>query len=108
MRPAHLLLACALLAVPSAAQAGGVRRPATPAPTNLAPKREVPLASAQVVGRMTAAFGLGQILGPAIGGWLADRTGSFVAPSLLAAAVLVACAGLLAVTSRRLAASGVH
>ncbi len=65
-------------------------------------------ASAQVVGRMTAAFGLGQILGPAIGGWLADRTGSFVAPSLLAAAVLVACAGLLAVTSRRLAASGVH
>ena len=65
-------------------------------------------ASAQVVGRMTAAFGLGQILGPAIGGWLADRTGSFVAPSLLAAAALVACAGLLAVTSRRLAASGVH
>ena len=65
-------------------------------------------ASAQVVGRMTAAFGLGQILGPAIGGWLADRAGSFVAPSLLAAAVLVACAGLLAVTSRRLAASGVH
>ena len=57
---------------------------------------------------MTAAFGLGQILGPAIGGWLADRTGSFVAPSLLAAAALVACAGLLAVTSRRLAASGVH
>ncbi|MBL8624064.1 MAG: carboxypeptidase regulatory-like domain-containing protein [Myxococcales bacterium] len=52
MRPAHLLLACALLAAPSAAQAGGVRRPATQAPTNLAPKREVPLASAQVVGRV--------------------------------------------------------
>jgi len=62
-------------------------------------------ASAQVVGRMTAAFGLGQILGPAIGGWLAERTGSFVAPSLLAVAVLVACAGLLAVTARRLAVS---
>ncbi|MBP7658671.1 MAG: YbfB/YjiJ family MFS transporter, partial [Burkholderiaceae bacterium] len=41
-------------------------------------------ASTQVVGRMTAAFGLGQILGPAIGGWLAERSGSFVAPSLLA------------------------
>lgn len=56
MRPAHLLLACALLAAPSAAQAGGVRRPATqaltPTPANLAPKREVPLASAQVVGRV--------------------------------------------------------
>lgn len=52
MRPAHLLLACALLAAPSAAQAGGVRRPTSPAPTSLAPKREVPLASAQVVGRV--------------------------------------------------------
>ena len=65
-------------------------------------------ASAQVVGRMTAAFGLGQILGPAIGGWLADRTGSFVAPSLLAVVVLVTCASLLAVAARRLAASGTH
>lgn len=63
-------------------------------------------ASTQVVGRMTAAFGLGQILGPAIGGWLAERSGSFVAPSLLAVAVLVACAGLLALAARQLAASG--
>lgn len=51
MRPAHLLLACALLAAPSAAQAGGVRRP-SPSAANLAPKREVPLARAQVVGRV--------------------------------------------------------
>lgn len=62
-------------------------------------------ASAQVVGRMTAAFGLGQILGPAIGGWLADRSGSFVAPSLLAVGVLVGSAGLLAVAAQQLAAS---
>jgi MFS family permease len=60
----------------------------------------------QVVGRMTAAFGLGQILGPAIGGWLAERSGSFVAPSLLAVGVLAACAGLLALAARQLAASG--
>ncbi len=52
MRPAHLLLTCALLAAPSAAQAGGVRRPLSPPPSNLAPRREVPLASAQVVGRV--------------------------------------------------------
>jgi len=63
-------------------------------------------ASTQVVGRMTAAFGLGQILGPAIGGWLAERSGSFVAPSLLAVGVLAACAGLLALAARQLAASG--
>ena len=59
--------------------------------------------SARVVGRMTAAFGLGQILGPAAGGWLAERSGSFIAPSALAGAVLVASALLLAVAARRLA-----
>jgi len=61
-------------------------------------------ASAQVVGRMTAAFGLGQMLGPAAGGWLAERSGSFAAPSLLAVAVLVGCAGVLAFTARQLTA----
>ena len=52
--------------------------------------------SGPTLGRMTAAFGLGQIVGPGLGGWLAERTGSFLAPSWLAAGVLVACALMIA------------
>lgn len=52
--------------------------------------------SGPTVARMTAAFGLGQIVGPGLGGWLAERSGSFLAPSALAALVLVACAAMVA------------
>ncbi|WP_223568061.1 MFS transporter [Agrobacterium tumefaciens] len=38
---------------------------------------------------MTAAFGTGQIVGPLAAGWIAEVTGSFTAPSILASAVLV-------------------
>lgn len=41
---------------------------------------------------MTAAFGIGQIAGPIVAGVIADRTGNFTAPSLLAAAVLLLAA----------------
>ncbi len=50
---------------------------------------------------MTASFGLGQMAGPALAGWLRDLTGSFAAPSLIAAAVLVAGAALVWPLRRR-------
>lgn len=46
----------------------------------------------RAVALLTVAFGVGQILGPMIAGYVADRTGTFTAPSMLAAAVLVAAA----------------
>jgi predicted MFS family arabinose efflux permease len=49
---------------------------------------------------MTAAFGLGQIIGPAFGGAVYDATGSFVAPSLTAAAALLTGAILVAGSAR--------
>ncbi len=50
--------------------------------------------------RMTAAFGLGQMAGPLFAGLVADRTGSFLIPSLVAAGGLVAAAMLTARPSR--------
>jgi predicted MFS family arabinose efflux permease len=41
---------------------------------------------------LTAAFGVGQIIGPTVAGLLRDWTGSFLLPSLLAATALVAAA----------------
>lgn len=59
-----------------------------------------PLAPRRVFALMTASFGVGQIVGPIVAGMLAQRTGSFFAPSLLAAAVLVA-SGALAWSARK-------
>jgi predicted MFS family arabinose efflux permease len=53
-----------------------------------------PLAPRRVFALMTAFFGIGQILGPIVAGVLAERTGSFFAPSLLAALVLLVSAAL--------------
>lgn len=51
---------------------------------------------------MTAAFGVGQIVGPLVAGWLAEGSGSFTAPTLLAAGVLLFCAALIWVERRRI------
>lgn len=43
----------------------------------------------RAMGLMTASFGLGQLLGPAVAGRMAEASGGFAAPSALAAGLLV-------------------
>jgi MFS family permease len=54
---------------------------------------------ARMIGLLTAAFGLGQMIGPVLGGWLAERQGGFDG-TLLAAAGTVALGGLLLAVGR--------
>jgi predicted MFS family arabinose efflux permease len=54
---------------------------------------------------MTAAFGVGQIIGPLVAGWLAQGSGSFNAPTLVAAGVLLFCAALIGAEMRRIVAA---
>lgn len=49
----------------------------------------------RMLGLIVAAFGAGQMIGPAFGGYIAGITGSFVVPSLVASGVLVVAAGLV-------------
>ena len=50
----------------------------------------------RILAAMTAAFGFGQIVGPALAGLAHDVTGSFWLPSMAAATALVAAAALVA------------
>ena len=50
--------------------------------------------SRRVLAWMTSAFGLGQIVGPAFAGIVADRLGAFTVPSIVAAVALSLAAGL--------------
>ena len=54
----------------------------------------------RVLAMMTAAFGVGQIAGPIVAGVVADRTGSFTAPSIIAALVLLVAAVLALIRPR--------
>ena len=58
-----------------------------------------PQSPRRVLAVMTAAFGVGQILGPLAAGYLAEWTGDFVLASIAAAGVLV-LAGVIALGSR--------
>ena len=51
---------------------------------------------------MTAGFGVGQIVGPVVAGWLLDRVDNFMLPSLLGATALVAGAVVAMHTARSL------
>lgn len=53
-----------------------------------------PRAPRRALALMTAAFGLGQITGPVVAGFIADKTGGFALSSIAAALALVLCAGL--------------
>ena len=48
----------------------------------------------RMIALVTGIFGIGQMVGPAFAGYVADITGTFTAPSLIAAGALVIGAGL--------------
>jgi predicted MFS family arabinose efflux permease len=79
---AAILLGGTFMAITSLGLAGG-RRMAISDPV-------------RVLALLTAGFGLGQIVGPALAGFLRESTGSYLAPSLAAAAALVIAAALSA------------
>lgn len=81
-----LLVACVLLGGTfGAITALGLSAARTAAPSRVA----------FAVSSMTVAFSLGQLLGPAVSGRMADASGDFVMASLLAAGLLVAAAALV-------------
>jgi predicted MFS family arabinose efflux permease len=67
-------------------------------------RRLASAAPRRMLALMTAAFGIGQIIGPIVAGYLADWTGDFLAASVVAAAMLLVAAAV-ALPARRAADS---
>ncbi len=65
-------------------------------------RKLVPESARRIFATMTAAFGLGQIIGPIVAGWIAEQTGSFTMPTYIAAAALILCAALVLPVIKRL------
>ncbi len=61
----------------------------------------VPESPRRALASMTAAFGVGQIVGPLVGGFVAERSGSFALPTVIAAAMLVASVVLAVLAGKR-------
>ncbi|KPH08675.1 MFS transporter [Rhizobium acidisoli] len=57
----------------------------------------------RILAMMTAAFGVGQIVGPVVAGWIAERSGSFTVPTVIAAAALLVCAALVMPVIKKIA-----
>lgn len=86
LKPAALLLAAVMV--------GGTFVAATA--MGLSRARAMSLGSpARVIALMTASFGIGQMIGPVVAGWLFEQTGSLFSASMLAVAGLVASAFLI-------------
>lgn len=65
-------------------------------------RRLSPASPRRALATMTAAFGLGQIIGPIVAGWIAQATGSFELPTMIAAVVLALCVALVVPVMTRL------
>ncbi|MBX2870213.1 MAG: YbfB/YjiJ family MFS transporter [Acidiferrobacterales bacterium] len=65
-------------------------------------RRRASVNARRTLALMTASFGAGQIIGPAVAGFLVDRTGSFFLPSMLAVATLIAAASIVLIEKDKL------
>lgn len=100
------VLASVLLPLPAAPLVGGVLLGATFLMITAYGLRIgrllAPQSPRRALAFMTAAFGVGQILGPLVAGAMAERTGSFTAPTVIAALVLFAAVLVVLPVYRRI------